>query len=70
VRRHVIRALVLACCPGALAHCGGGAVPTRASVEADEDKFCRAVARARVLENEYGLNPVAPAPDGGEAGSK
>lgn len=69
MRRHVLRVVVLAGYLGALAHCGG-AVPTRASVEADEDKFCRAVARARVLENEYGLNPVAPAPDGGEAGSK
>ena len=69
MRRHVLRALVLAGCLGGLAHCGG-AVPTRASIEADEDKFCRAVARARVLESEYGLNPVAPAPDGGEAGSK
>lgn len=65
--KRVLSALVLAGIAGAVA-CSS--VPTRATIEADEDKFCRAVARARVLENEYGLNPNASAPDGGDAGAK
>lgn len=67
MKRRALRALVLACIAGAVA-CGS--VATRATIEADEDKFCRAVARARVLENEYGLNPNASIPDGGDAGAK
>lgn len=56
-------ATVLGLCSACLASCSG--TPTRQTIERDEDNFCRAVARARVLEVEYGVNP----PDGGEAGA-
>lgn len=61
--KHARLSVVLACAVGLVA-CSS--LPTRQKVEAEEDAFCRAVSRARVLEVEYGLNP----PDGGEAGAK
>jgi hypothetical protein len=60
--KNVAVALVLGTIAGLLA-CSS--VPTRAKLESDEDSFCRAVARARVLEAKYGVLP-----DGGEAGAK
>lgn len=51
--------LLSACIPGA-----PHGVPTRAQIEAGEDRFCEGVAKARLLERDLGLLP-----DSGAAGA-
>jgi len=54
------RALVLGIGLGSVGACFGSApakLPTRAQIEAEEDRFCRALTRARELERQYGLEP-------------